>query len=38
LLEAEFERTSLATGIPLNNETLADLAETAERLGVKGEI
>lgn len=38
LLEAEFERTRLVTGIPLNNETLTDLAETAESLGVRGTI
>jgi LDH2 family malate/lactate/ureidoglycolate dehydrogenase len=28
LLEAEYERTRLAAGIPLNNETLTDLVET----------
>lgn len=38
LLEAEFEQTRLASGIPLNNETLAQLAKSAESLGVKSTL
>ena len=34
LLEAEFERERSKTGIPLNDETIADIAKTAQKLGV----
>ncbi|MBV9289337.1 MAG: Ldh family oxidoreductase [Hyphomicrobiales bacterium] len=34
LLEAEFEQERVKTGIPPNSETIADIASTAQRLGM----